>query len=153
MENGDLYYYVDNVPTYAGLIVIDGEYYYVNASCRVVHGRTYWVTKTNGLLAEKSYTFDATGKIVFAEGEKPGTSVPGDGTEAKNGIVAENGKLYYYVDGVKTYAGLIQIDGYYYYVKSTCEVVTGGKFWITKTNGLMAEGIYTFDAQGRMIIQ
>lgn len=153
-ENGELYYYADGVLTYAGLIIIDGEYYYVSSSCKVIRSRNYWITKTNGLLEEKSYTFDETGKIVFAEGEKPDPEpeTPGGDTAVKNGIVEENGKLYYYENGVKTYAGLIEIDGYYYYVKSTCEVVIGGKYWITKTNGLMEENVYSFDTNGRMII-
>ena len=64
-ESDSLYYYVDGVLTYAGLIQIDGNYYYVRTSGEVVHGRSYWITKTNGLLPEKSYTFDETGKIVF----------------------------------------------------------------------------------------
>ena len=51
--------------TYAGLIQIDGDYYYVRTSGEVVHGRKYWISKTNGLLPEKSYTFDENGKIVM----------------------------------------------------------------------------------------
>ena len=72
--------------------------------------------------------------------------------EVKNGIVAENGSLYYYVDGKLTAAGLIEIDGNYYYVKSSnCEVVHGRSYWITLTNGLLPAGQYTFDADGKMV--
>ena len=60
---------------------------------------------------------------------------------------------YYYVDGIKTYAGLIEIDGSYYYVKTNCEVVHGKKYFISKTNGLMANGSYTFDDDGKMVIE
>ena len=70
----------------------------------------------------------------------------------KNGIVEENDSLYYYVDGVLTYAGLIEIDGSYYYVRTSGEVVHGRSYWITKTNGLMAEGSYTFADDGKMIL-
>ena len=138
-ENGSLYYYVDGKITYAGLIQIDGDYYYVRTSGEVVHGKSYWITKTNGLMDEGSYTFDDDGKMIL-----PDTS--------KNGIVEENGSLYYYVDGELTYAGLIQIDGNYYYVRTSGEVVHGRSYWITKTNGLIDEGSYTFDGDGKMIL-
>ena len=69
----------------------------------------------------------------------------------KNGIVADNGSLYYYVDGVLTYAGLIQIDGDYYYVNSSCKVVTSAHYWISKTNGLLPATFYDFDETGRIV--
>jgi glucan-binding YG repeat protein len=73
--------------------------------------------------------------------------------EVKNGIVEENGSLYYYVDGVLTRAGLIQIDGDYYYVKtSSGEVVHGRTYWITVTNGLLPSGQYAFADDGKMIL-
>ena len=72
--------------------------------------------------------------------------------EVKNGIVAENGSLYYYVDGVLTGAGLILLDGDYYYVKtSNCEVVHGRSYWVTVTNDLLPAGPYTFGADGKMV--
>ena len=77
---------------------------------------------------------------------------PDPDPEVKNGIVAENGSLYYYVDGVLTAAGLIQIDGDYYYVKtSNCEVVHGRSYWVTLTNGLLPAGQYAFGADGKMV--
>ena len=140
-ENNSLYYYVDGVLTYAGLIKIDGSYYYVKSNCEVVHGRSYWITKTNGLMAEKSYTFADDGKM----------KDPAVIDATKDGIVSENNSLYYYVDGVLIYAGLIEIDGSYYYVRTSGEVVHGRSYWITKTNGLMTEGSYTFADNGKMI--
>ena len=144
-ENGSLYYYKDGKLTYAGLINIDGSYYYVKTSGEVVHGQKYWITKTNGMMPERSYTFDAEGKITDPEIISPD---PG-----KNGIVEENGSLYYYKDGRLTYAGLINIDGSYYYVKTSGEVVHGQKYWITKTNGLMKEASYEFGADGKMVVE
>ena len=146
-ENGSLYYYVDGRLTYAGLIKIDGDYYYVRTSGEVVHGKTYWITKTNDLLPEMSYTFDETGKIVNPPVVEP-TDPEGN---LKNGIVAENGSLYYYKDGKLTYAGLLQIDGDYYYVRTSGEVVNGRSYWITKTNGLLPEASYTFGDDGKMV--
>ena len=139
-ENGSLYYYEKGKLTYAGLIQINGSYYYVKTSGEVVHGRNYWISKTNGLLPEKSYTFAEDGKLVMPE-------------TTKNGIVAENGSLYYYEMGQLTYAGLIQIDGDYYYVRTSGEVVHGRKYWISKTNGLLPEKSYTFDENGKIVME
>ena len=69
-----------------------------------------------------------------------------------NGIVKESEDVwYYYVDGVKTYAGVIIIDGYYYYVDSKCQVKHDCQYWISKNNGYMGNKLYTFDAEGRMV--
>ena len=151
-ENGSLYYYVDGVLTGAGLIRLNGDYYYVKTSnCEVVHGRSYWVTDTNGLLPAGSYTFGTDGKMINPPVVDPNPD-PDPTPDVKNGIVAENGSLYYYVDGVLTGAGLIRLNGDYYYVKtSNCEVVHGRSYWITDTNGLLPAGPYTFDADGKMV--
>ena len=134
------YYCVDGVIIANGLMKIDGNYYYARTSNGAfVCNRTYWITKTNGLLDAGTYTFDDAGRIIFPE--KP-----------KNGIVAENGSLYYYVDGVLTGAGLIQIGNDYYYVRtSTGEVVHGRSYWVTDTNDLLPAGPYTFGADGKMV--
>ena len=161
-ENGSLYYYVDGVLTGAGLIRLNGDYYYVKTSnCEVVHGRSYWVTDTNGLLPAGPYTFGTDGKMINPpvvdptpdpDPEPEPTPDPDPTPDVKNGIVAENGSLYYYEDGVLTGAGLIRLNGDYYYVKtSNCEVVHGRSYWITDTNGLLPAGPYTFDADGKMV--
>ena len=142
-ENGSLYYYVDGVLTGAGLIQLNGDYYYVKTSTgEVIHGKSYWVTATNGLMPVGKYTFDSDGKMI-----DPPTPGP-----VKNGIVAENGSLYYYVDGVLTGAGLIQIDDDYYYVRtSNGEVIHGRSYWVTATNGLLPAGLYRFADDGKLI--
>ena len=139
-SSSNYYYCIDGVIIANGLMLIDGSYYYARTSSGAfVCGRSYWITKTNGLLDAGIYTFDDAGKIIFPE--KP-----------KNGIVAENGSLYYYVDGVLTGAGLIQIGNDYYYVRtSTGEVVHGRSYWITVTNGLLPTGQYMFADNGKLI--
>ncbi|MDD5904511.1 MAG: InlB B-repeat-containing protein [Clostridium sp.] len=149
-ENGSLYYYVNNVLTPAGLIKLGDDYYYVRTSnSEVIHGRSYWVTVTNGLLPSGMYEFDTDGKMIDPPVFDPDQPEP----EVKDGIVEEFGSLYYYVDGVLTPAGLIELDGSYYYVRtSNGEVVHGRSYWVTVTNGLLPEGMYRFADDGRMII-
>ena len=70
----------------------------------------------------------------------------------KNGIVAENGSLYYYVDGVLAGAGLIRIDGDYYYVRtSNGEVIHDRSYWVTATNDLLPAGLYRFGSDGKLL--
>ena len=153
-------FYVENGQSvYAGLILVDGSYYYVRTAGNLVVNATYWPTKTNGLLPEAYYTFDADGKMLNApvvEPEQPPVNPDPDPTpdpepEVKNGIVSEGGKLWWYVDGVKTYGGLMLIDGDYYYAKSSGEILTNVKYWITKTNNLLPAKYYTFGADGKMV--
>ena len=139
-EDGSLWYYEHGRRTYAGLIEVDGSYYYVRTSGEVVHGQRYWTTKTNDLMPEASYEFDEDGRMVTSQ------------AEPKNGFYEEDGSLWYYVDGAKSYAGLIEVDGSYYYVRTSGEAVRGRSYWISKTNDLMTEGSYTFDEDGRMVV-
>ena len=139
-EDGVLRYYVNGKLTYAGLIEINGDYYYVNSKCEVVHDCDYYITWTHDLKPQGRYHFDADGKMT-------GAVVP-----LKNGIYAEDGSLYYYRNGERTYAGLIEIDGDYYYVRSNCEVVHGCRYYVYWTHGLVQEGYYNFDSAGRMIL-
>lgn len=139
-EDGSLYYYSNGERTYAGLIEINGDYYYVNSKCEVVHDCDYYITWTHGLKPQGRYHFDADGKMT------------GEVAPLKNGIYEEDGSLYYYCNGERTYAGLIEIDGDYYYVRSNCEVVHGCRYYVYWTHGLVQEGYYNFDSAGRMIL-
>ena len=205
--NGNLCYYVDYVKNYAGLVEVDGSYYYIASDLKTVKNCTYYVTKTNDLKPAGYYTFDADGKMViksglveengdlyyYVDGAKTaaglikwegnyyyiasnlkavkgarhyifadkanGLKAAGwywfnaDGTMFLEGIREENGTKYYYKDGVKNYAGLIEISGEYYYVKSDCSVVCDRSYYVTKSNGLMPSATYTFDADGKMVIK
>ena len=139
-EDGVMHYYVKGELTYAGLIQIDGDYYYVNSKCEVVRNCDYYITWTHDLLPQGKYHFDADGKLT------------GEVAPLKNGIYEEDGSLYFYRNGERAYAGLIQIDGDYYYVRSTCEVVHDRSYYVYWTHGLMPEGYYSFDSAGRMIL-
>ena len=161
-EDGKLWWYVNGVKTYGGLMLIDGAYYYARSSGEILVNTKYWISKTNGLLPEAYYTFGADGKATDAPSVKPEqpeqppvtpdpTPDPDPKPEVKNGIVEECGKLWWYVDGVKTYGGLMLIDGAYYYARSSGEILTNTKYWITKANGLLPEAYYTFGADGKMV--
>ncbi len=135
IHNG--YYYEDGIKTSAGLICVDGDYYFAEGGGKLIVNKSYWVSRTNGLLTAGTYRFGADGKINMS-------------TE----LVNEGGTLYYYKDGLRTgNAGLILIDGDYYYIASGAKAVVGQRCWVSKTNGLpIAVGSYEFGADGKMII-
>lgn len=165
------YYCVNGVlQEYPGVVWLDGYYYYFASNSVAIKNRGYWTTKTNGIIPEGYYHFDEQGRMIdppTAEPdptdtpapteipeptETPEPTITPEPTPLKNGIVAENGSLYYYENGQLTPAGLIFLDGYYYYVRtSNCEVVHGRSYWVSKTNGLLPEGRYTFDDDGKML--
>ncbi len=178
-DNGNNTHYIVNGQPYhtSSLVYIDGYYYYVSYDeAKVYKNCTMWVSRTGGLMPAGRYTFDAQGRMVNppvepdepvnppvepdepvdppVEPEQP-VDPPVDPDEpAKDGIVTENGELYYYVNGVRQDgAGLIKlIDGngkeFYIYVRSNGQLAIG-VYWITTTNGWLESGRYTFDTNGK----
>ena len=149
----------------AGLVYIDGYYYYFGANAKAVKNRTYWPTKTNGLLPMGPYTFDEQGRIVNPpvtpdpEPEQPDVpEIPDAPVEPEkpklNGIVKVNGVLYYYKNDVIQYAaGLIKLeDGNYIYVRSNGQLAIGN-YWVTANNDLLPVAMYTFDSNGMMVVE
>ena len=139
---------MDGKLNYAGLIWCDGPegndpgYYYVNSKGILITDCTYWISKNNGHMGNQAYTFGENGKMV----QKTNAS-----DALLNGIVEENGELYYYENGVRTYKGLMIVDGNYYYANSEGQIVRNGQYWISRTNGYMKPGSYTFDGDGILI--
>ena len=154
-EGGKLWWYVNGVKTYGGLMKIGEDYYYARSSGEILTNTKYWITKNNDLLPVTYYTFGADGKMVnppVVEPELPPvTPDPDPEPEVKNGIIEEGGKLWWYVDGVKTYGGLMKIGEDYYYARSSGEILTNTKYWISKTNDLLPAAYYTFGADGKMV--
>ena len=101
----------------AGLKKLSEGYIYVRSNGELAKG-SYWVTRTNGICSPKMFTFGNDG---YSTNIKDASI---------NGIVDG----YYYVDGEPEYAGLIEIDGDTYYVKSNGQIATGF-YYITKVDG------------------
>jgi hypothetical protein len=158
---GVLYYYENDKIAYcAGLVQLeDGAYIYVRSNGQLALGK-YWPTVTNGLLSAGMYDFGEDGKYypVSEEPEEPDVPVVPDVPEepdvpaVKNGVVEEDGALYYYVDGVRTYAGLVQLeDGAYIYVRSNGQLATG-VYWPSKHNDLLPYKGYDFGEDGKLYL-
>ena len=137
-ENGEIYYYVNDVKwTRRGLFKVGKDYYYAKTDGSLVRERI-WATVTNDLMPKGYYDFDSeTGKMIL-----------------KNGFIKESGEIYYYVDGVKwTRRGIFKVGKDYYYAKTDGSLVRE-RIWATVTNDLMPQGYYDFDATtGKMILK
>ena len=168
------YYVVDGEFTYGGLLHLDTDgdgvadaYYYARTSGEIVCGKGYTITKNNDLLPVAKYTFGEDGKMLNPpvnsnpNPEQPNPEQPDPEQPAvkKNGVCAdENGKLWYYVDDVKTYGGLLHLDtdgdgvaDAYYYARTSGEIVCGKGYTITKNNDLLPVAKYTFGEDGKML--
>ena len=141
---GDNTYYVENgFSVGGGLRQIGEDYYYFKSNMTAVKNTNYFISITNDLLPAGNYDFDENGELQLPQPEPE--------PEVKNGFVTEDdGVTYYYVNGVNTSVGLIQIDGQYYYVKSGGKRVENCTYFISNTNGLLPAGNYVFDANGVM---
>ncbi len=147
LEDGR-HYVVNGVATHAGLVLIDGDYYYINSSCMAVVGE-YTINEgwTNGHLPAGTYTFGEDGKMII---------------EVKDGFVTgADGNLYYYVNDELIKTGLTKIDGNYYYLSTT-----NGKVAVNVTRQVAynciddsakdrftTTGTYTFGEDGKMVIE
>ena len=151
-ENGSWYYYVNGRKNYAGAIEYSGAWIdesgkvayegtatiYVNSSGKLATGK-YWPTKHNDLLESKYNKFDEYGRWICV----------------LDGIVEENGKLYYYKNGtINPRAGLVKLTDeegktFYIYVSSSTGTLVTGKYWPSLTNDLLPVRYYDFGPDGR----
>lgn len=150
MPNGVVQYLEDGNATYACLVKSDdGDYYFIGPALKAICNSSYTVNtaRNNGLLPEGVYNFDPTGKI---------TNLPEilAGTDYMNGLIKlADGSIRYLVNGVYTFAGLVQSDaGDYYFINQSKKAVTGKSYKVNDlyTNGLLPGGTYTFDEDGRI---
>ena len=123
------------------------NYYYFGKDGKAVKDGNYKVEKKSNdlLLPCYQYRFDANGIIEH------------DADTSKNGIAEETGSdtEFYFIDGIKVGEGLLNIDGKYYYARtSTGEIIKNRSYWISKTNNnyQIPCAMYYFDADGVMQI-
>ncbi len=134
-EDGKIYYYETGVGRQSGLVLWEGDYYFVEGAYgEVVVNQYKYIWKDNGLLPAREYHFGPDGKML-------------------NGIVErEDGVLCYYETGVAKQAGLIEWEGNYYFVEgANGEIVTDQVKYVWKPNGILPAAEYEFDAEGKML--
>ena len=137
--DGKTFYYADGIRA-KGLMKIGEDYYFFNAGSGMMYkDATMWVSANNYGIKPGMHYFDADGKMF----------VP-DTVNGVKKIVAENGKLYFTIDGVKMVNGLYELDGAYYFARYDGTLVTNGSAYV-ETNLLSGNGWYGFGADGRLI--
>ena len=60
-----IYYYENGAPGKVGLNLIDGYYYFVDYSGKIVTNTSYYVWATNGYTVGMTYRFDALGRVIL----------------------------------------------------------------------------------------
>ncbi|MBE6807060.1 MAG: hypothetical protein E7527_03465 [Ruminococcaceae bacterium] len=152
--NGEIYYIQNGIRnSKVGLVEENGYYYFISPDdAKAYRNRTAWINNTNGLVPAGRYTFDNEGRMTNPPVVNP--DLPDGPTEGKNGIVAENGGLFYYVNDVlQKGVGAVQLTDeqgktFYIYVRSNGQLAVGS-FWVSDGNGLLETGQYVFDTDGR----
>ena len=138
--NGKTYYYADGVRA-KGLTKLGEDYYFFNAGSGMMYkDANMWVPANDYGVEPGMHYFDADGKMF----------VP-DTVNGKRAIVAENGKLYFTIDGVKMVNGLYELDGAYYFARYDGTLVTNGSAYV-ETTELSGNGWYGFGADGKLIM-
>ena len=74
-----------------------------------------------------------------------------DGKKVVGEIAEYNGELYYYENGKGVQAGLLYIDGYYYFASTNGKLIVNQRYYVWKTNDLLLETSYTFNERGQII--
>lgn len=75
-----------------------------------------------------------------------------DQANDKREIKEEEGRLFFYENGQKADKGLIVYEGNFIYVKPDGELARDGQFMVEKTNDILFKNTYTFDDEGKIIV-
>ena len=142
---GDDTYYYANCELVRGFTKIGDDYYLFNArSGKMYKDATMWVSANDAYdIKGGMYYFGTDGKMVIP-----------DTVNGKKEIVAEDGKLYFTIDGARMYSGLYELDGAYYYASSNGQLVVNDVAYINATplKDEDGEGWYCFNAEGKLIM-
>ena len=148
MGNGTKRYYQNaQLMAGAGLIEVPVDnndnyaFIFVRGNGELVVNTKYWVGANDLNVVPGLYAFDENGYMI--------NPAPAD----KNGVFAEDGALYFYENGKRTYKGLIKYGDGIIYVTTSGKLATG-KYYVTKTDLIEGyePGFYFFDAEGYMEI-
>ncbi|MBE6620201.1 MAG: hypothetical protein E7625_02400 [Ruminococcaceae bacterium] len=143
---GNDYFYYENGVLAKGKGVVkmtdkDGTFYiYVRSNGQLATGK-YWPTTRNGYLERGEYDWGTDGKYYPS-------------TEVLDGIVADGGNFYYYVNGKKQIGlGVVELideegETFYIYVRSNGQLATG-KYWPTTRNDYLERGEYDWGTDGK----
>ena len=136
---GKTFYYADGVRA-KGLTKIGEDYFFFNAGSGMMYkDATMWVPANDYGVEPGMHYFDVDGKMF----------VPNLETGVRK-IVAENGNLYFTIDGVKMVNGLYELDGAYYFARYDGTLVTNSSAYV-ETTLLSGNGWYGFGADGKLI--
>ena len=129
------FYYIDGVKVGEGLLYIDGKYYYARTSNgEIVHGRAYYVSKTNGL-PPKSGTYN------FNE----------DGVMLLSGFVTENDSTYYYDNGVMVKGFTKVYNDYYFFNAGSGKMYKDSTLWVNGGSYDIEGNWHYFGPDGKML--
>lgn len=133
--DGSKFYYIDGVKVGEGLLCIDGKYYYARTSNgEIVHGRAYYVSKTNGL-PPKSGTYN------FNE----------DGVMLLSGFVTENDSTYYYDNGVIVKGFTKVYNDYYFFNAGSGKMYKDSTLWVNGGSYDIEGNWHYFGPDGKML--
>ena len=130
------YYCVAGVGKEAGLVLVDGQYYYADKNGKLATGRI-WVGSypSNGLLSKGYYEFGDDGKIL-------------------NGVVAKEDGTYYYETGRPVDTGWLKVDGDYYVFTNGGKALTGlnwvGSYLTQTSRNPYMKGNFFFAEDGKL---
>ena len=131
------YYYEMGKTVDAGWVKDGNDYYVFTNGGKAMTGRqwvgTYLTQTSKNPYKSGTFIFTADGKLA-------------------NGVVEVDDDWYYCVNGVAKEAGLVCIDGLYYYADANGKLATG-RIWVGTypSHGLLPCGYYEFGANGLML--
>ena len=134
-RNGHPYYFENSRGVEKGLIYLDGSYYFANWQGKLTVNEAIYAYMTSCDLPKGRYEFGADGRMII------------------DGIVEKDGILYYYEGGKGVEAGLVCVDGEYYFSAYQGKLYTSqDRFYAYMTSCDLPVGFYACGADGKIIL-